>query len=128
MQAFLQRELGGGFVVESAGTNRESAGQPANPYSLKCLELRGMDLPGHASRWIGELGLGEYAHIVCVGEQEKAAVLALLDDHSVPVIIANEENGGIPNPYQKGWNAYQTCARVLGQVMPKVAQIIRQAA
>ena len=129
MQAFLQQALGNDFVVESAGTNRESAGQPANSYSLKCLELRGIDLKGHTSRWIGDLSLADYAHIVCVGADEKAKVIEQFGDSELPVImIANEENGGIPDPYEKGWNAYQVCAGTIRRVMPQVAQYIKQAA
>lgn len=130
MQAILQRQLGDGFVVESAGINRGSAGQPANPYSISCMKTRRMDISNHISRWVGDLHLGDYAHIVCVGENERMHVVDMLDDRNTytEVIVANEKNGGIPNPYELGWNAYQQCASTLARVMPKVARGIRQAA
>ena len=124
MQAFLQRDLGDDFIVESAGISREAAGQPANSYSIKCLALRDMNLRGHTSRWIGELDLGAYTHIVCVGQEEKDAVLYLLNGRGIPVIIANEAGGGVPNPYEQGWNAYQKCAATISRVMPPIADAI----
>lgn len=51
----LQRELGGGFVVTSAGLDKTLAGRPANRRSVACMQERGLDLSGHTSRWIGSL-------------------------------------------------------------------------
>ena len=53
MSALLQRELGDGFLVESAGLDRDLAGRPANYRAVDCLQQRGLDLSEHVSRWIG---------------------------------------------------------------------------
>src|ERR1700742_1861869 len=76
MQAVLQRHLGAKFLVESAGIDRALAGRPANHRSVACLHERGIDLGGHASRWIGDLDLAQYTWIVCVGADEAAEVRA----------------------------------------------------
>src|SRR3982751_334371 len=108
MQAVLQQQLGAGFRVESAGVSRELAGRPANHRSVACLRERGVDLSGHVSRWIGDLHLDQYRWIVCVGHDEADQVRSTLGAGSaaVPdparVIVANADQGGIPDPYELG--------------------------
>lgn len=70
MQAVLQHHLGPTFRVESAGVTPALPGRPANHRSVTCLQERGVDLSGHVSRWIGDLELGHYRWIVCVGPAE----------------------------------------------------------
>jgi protein-tyrosine-phosphatase len=127
MQALLQKELGDGFQVESAGIRKEAAGQPANENSLVCMHERGIDLNGHRSRWIGNLDPSDYAYIVCVGEKEAEEVAEMpgFDPKETTLLIANGENGGVPNPFQKGLPAYRECLALLDTVMPQVADIIR---
>ena len=69
MQGVLQNLLGSAYLVESAGVSRELAGRPANNRSVTCMNERGIDLRGHSSRWIGDLDVGEYKWIVCVGRE-----------------------------------------------------------
>ena len=78
MQAVLQQHLGAAFLVESAGVRRELAGRPANHRSVACMKERGVDLNGHVSRWIGDLDLGQYRWIVCVGHEEADMVRSAL--------------------------------------------------
>jgi protein-tyrosine-phosphatase len=126
MTALLQQELGDEFRVEGAGTNPEAAGSPANPHSVVCMEERGIDLSTHVSRWVGALDLNQYTHIVCVGEVEAQQVLSFLGpDSKVVVTIANKENGGVPNPYQLGLDAYRDCLTLLDQIIPEIAKTIR---
>ncbi|MFZ5721612.1 MAG: low molecular weight phosphatase family protein [Pseudomonadota bacterium] len=124
MQMVLQQHLGAAFVVESAGVNRELAGRPANHRSVACMKERGVDLSGHVSRWIGELDLGQYRWIVCVGRDEADQVRSALGEHPASVIIANEHQGGIPDPYDLGLAGYRDCLALLDQVMPYVARRI----
>ncbi|MBS0631197.1 MAG: hypothetical protein JSS11_04730, partial [Verrucomicrobia bacterium] len=102
MQAVLQRQLGEGFRVESAGIIQELAGRPVNHRSVTCLQERGIDLSGHVSRWIGSLDLNQYRWIVCVGPAEAEQVRARLGESASGVIVANAERGGIPDPYEHG--------------------------
>jgi len=40
------------------------------------------------------------------------------------VMVANEHQGGIPDPYELGLAGYRDCLALLDQVMPPVAQQI----
>jgi protein-tyrosine-phosphatase len=90
MQAVLQQHLGATFIVESAGLRKELAGRPANYRSVACMKERGVDLSGHVSRWIGDLDLGQYRWIVCVGHDEADEVRSALSADSASVMVANE--------------------------------------
>ena len=125
MQAVLQHHLGAAFLVESAGLDRELAGRPANHRSVACMKERGVDLSGHVSRWIGELDLSQYRWIVCVGHAEADKVRSVLAASPASVMVANEHRGGIPDPYELGMAGYRDCLALLDQVLPHVAQRIR---
>jgi protein-tyrosine phosphatase len=127
MQAVLQQYLGAGFLVESAGVCEELAGRPANHRSVACLKERGVDLSGHVSRWVGSLDLTQYQWFVCVGNDEADQVRFLLDADKSCVIVANEHQGGIPDPYELGLAGYRDCLALLDEVMPQVARRISQA-
>ena len=127
MQAVLQQHLGAAFLVESAGLSKELAGRPANYRSVTCMKERGVDLSGHISRWIGDLDLDQYRWIVCVGREEADKVRSALSPDSASVIVANEDQGGVPDPYELGMSGYRDCLALLDRVMPHVAQHIRGA-
>lgn len=124
MQAVLQQHLGAAFLVESAGVSKELAGRPANNHSVTCMNERGVDLSGHTSLWIGDLDLDQYRWIVCVGHDEANKVRSALGPVSANVMVANEHQGGIPDPYGLGLAGYRDCLALLDQVMPNVAQQI----
>jgi protein-tyrosine phosphatase len=127
MQAVLQEHLGAAFRVESAGVDRALAGRPANHRSVACMRERGVDLGGHVSRWIGDLDLDQYRWIVCVGQDEADKVRSALGAGSARVMVANADEGGIPDPYELGLAGYRDCLALLDEVMPHVAQRIRGA-
>ena len=124
MKAVLQQHLGTAFLVESAGLTKELAGRPANHRSVECMKERGVDLSGHISRWIGDIDLSQYRWVVCVGRDEADKVRSILSPISAKVIIANEHQGGIPDPYELGLAGYRDCLALLDQAMPHVAQLI----
>ena len=124
MQAVLQHHLGAAFLVESAGVREELAGRPANRRSVACMKERGVDLSGHVSRWVGNLELEQYQWFVCVGRDEADQVRSLLGADKTRVIVANEDRGGIPDPYELGLAGYRDCLALLDEVMPHVARIV----
>lgn len=124
MQAVLQLHLGANYLVESAGMSKELAGRPANGRSVACMKERGVDLSGHISRWIGDLNLDQYRWIVCVGQDEANKVRSIFGAGSATVMVANEQQGGIPDPYELGLAGYRDCLALLDQVMPSVARQI----
>lgn len=127
MQAVLQQHLGPAFLVESAGVHVELAGRPANQRSVACMKERGADLSSHVSRWVGNLDLDQYQWFVCVGHDEADQVRSLLGADKSRVIVANEHQGGIPDPYELGLAGYRDCLALLDEVMPHVARRISQA-
>jgi len=127
MRAVLQQHLGAAFLVESAGVRKELAGRPANHRSVSCMKERGVDLSVHVSRWVGDLDLDQYQWIVCVGHDEADQVRSLLGADKTRVIVANEHQGGIPDPYELGLAGYRDCLALLDDVMPHVARRISQA-
>ncbi len=124
MQAVLQQRLGAAFRVESAGVSQALVGRPANDRSVACMKERGVDLSGHVSRWIGNLDLDQYRWIVCVGHDEADKVRSTLGAGAASVMVTNEHQGGIPDPYELGLAGYRECLALLDQVMPHVAQHI----
>ena len=124
MRAVLQQHLGPAFLVESAGVRKELAGRPANHRSVSCMKERGVDLSVHVSRWVGDLDLDQYQWIVCVGHDEAEKVRSALGAASSSVMVANADEGGIPDPYELGLEGYRDCLALLDQVMPQVAQQI----
>lgn len=127
MQAVLQRHLGTEFLVESAGLTKELAGRPANYRAVACMQERAIDLSSHRSRWIGDIDLTQYRWFVCVGRDEAEQVRSLLRKSTATVIVANEDDGGIPDPYDLGMPGYQHCAALLDRVMSHVARQISEA-
>jgi protein-tyrosine-phosphatase len=89
------------------------------------MKERGIDLSGHVSRWIGDLDLDQYRWIVCVGHDEAARVRSALGGDLATVIVANAEQGGIPDPYEFGMAGYRDCLALLDRAMPPIAQHIR---
>lgn len=128
MQVVLQQQLGDAFVVESAGLTKELAGRPANHRSVACMQERGIDLSSHKSRFIEDLeNLNQFHWVVCVGPDEADKVRAILGESSASVLIANEDHGGIPDPYELGMDGYRDCLALLDQIMPDVARRISRA-
>lgn len=126
MAAKLQRMLGDGYKVESAGTNFESVGQPANEHSVLCMREEGFDLSGHQSRWVVDLKLNRFSAIVCVDETIALEVESLLKMQEVSGVVVMAPDGGIDNPFKKGLIAYRACVARLDEVLPPIAQRIRE--
>jgi len=129
MAVLLQKELGDEFQVESAGTFKkwgEWPGEPANGHAILCLEEMGIDISDHRSRWIGDLDLSSFSHIVCVNEKAlDNTVLFLAGYRGAKIIVANGNYGGIPDPYGKGLGAYRECLSLMEKVVPDIANQIR---
>jgi len=126
MKVILQQHLGSDFIVESAGLSRDLAGRPANYRSVACMRERGVDLSGHMSRWIGDLDFDLYRWIVCVGQEEADKVRSILHADRARIMVANEQHGSIPDPYESGMAGYRRCVDLLDQVMPGIAEQIRE--
>lgn len=126
MEAMLRHELtsrGVEVEVESAGLLKEAEGQKAFECSVLEMRDRGLDISGHTSRHVGSVGdLTRFDLVVCVGKPEADRVTAFEPRLEGRVVVANEANGGIPNPWEKGDEAYRTCALTIVSVMGEMAE------
>ena len=126
MEAMLRHELsvrGVEAEVESAGLLKEAEGQDAFASSVKEMRDRGLNISQHKSRHVGSIGeLTQFDLVICVGRPEADRVVALEPILADRVVVANEESGGIPNPWEKGDEAYRTCALTIVSVMSQIAE------
>ena len=105
-------------TIESAGYMEAAKGQPANPEWIGLREeTPGVDLSGHVSRWTGDLDLREFDLIVCMEPNAVDEVRKQGVPETTSVVLANEAEGGIPNPYQQGPDAYRNCYRAIVSVV-----------
>lgn len=116
LRHLLERQGITDVEVESAGLRESAAGQPMAEFSIKELEDRGISADGHVSRYIGTIDTASLSHILTVGQAEADQILS--HPHfpvPVPVIVLNLARGGIPNPWEKGAEAYRECADLIEQ-------------
>lgn len=125
LQVLLQKacdNAGHDVQVESAGIKESAAGQPAAPDSINFMRERGLDLSDHKSRWIESLDYNSYHFIVAI-DNEVMDRLRVLRPQGV-VIVANEQHGGVPNPWQKGTEAYRECALTMERCTKEIMEAI----
>ena len=120
----LQQLLGNEFSVESVGWFKNQIGEPASADAIVVMRELGIDISGHRARWIGNIAdLGQFSHIVCVNEDLRVKIRAILETDCT-VLVANEAGGGIPDPYKKGLNAYRDCLSILKCSLPGITEKI----
>jgi len=126
MAAFLQKELGDKFEVESAGLCEETAGRSAGECAIKCMMEEGIDISSQKSSWIKNVDLSEFSHIVSVDEEtEKMLSEHALGLRDIKFIVANEEQGGVFDPYGMDQHIYKECANLIEKSAAAIASQIR---
>ena len=99
------------IVVESAGTNA-TAGQMATTGAQRAVAKRGLDLRGHRSRDLVEVGSNGFDRFLCMTSGHAAFVRSL----GVPpqkIEVVNAERGGVPDPFGGTDQDYESTAQVL---------------
>lgn len=124
MAAFLQRDLGDRFQVESAALWKKGIGDPTNENSILCMKDVGIDVSGHRVCWIGDFDLTQFSHIVCVNTEMAGKIRGFLEGNA-KVLVVNEDDGGLPDPLGKGMSAYQACFAIIVRDLPRLASLIR---
>lgn len=110
--------------VESAGISKKAQeGAPAAEHAVSVLAEEGIDISNHRSRWIGDISLVDFDYILCVGEEEAAAVRGRIPSYpgigDIPSISFDtfvemlNEPDGIPNPYGKSVEEYRECLKTI---------------
>lgn len=126
IEALLQKALLDMFardvIVESAGTHPECGGHNANEHSVTCMDKVGINLQEHRSRYIGDLNLDEFFMVVVAEPHMKDVVHGIAP--SKTVLVANETEGGISNPFGKGPEAYDECVVAIRRSIPELLRSI----
>ena len=113
--------------AESAGTSEEPDGQPAHEHSIACMDERGIDIRSHRSRRVRRIDLTQFDLIVCAEPPQVEVVRSLCP--TANVILGNGPEG-ISNPWEKGPDAYRSCAetmeKVTAEVVARLTELNRQ--
>ncbi len=118
IEAFIRREICArgvsGIAVESAALVFNAAGQPVNPHAKKIMRERDIDLSGHVSRYIGDIGaIDRFGTVLCVLREDVGLFRALFPAYRGRIVIMNEKNGGIPAPFRGQKSAYDESVAVI---------------
>lgn len=106
--------------IESAGLMESAAGQPMAEFSMNELRRRTINCEDHVSRFVGTIDLSSFDIVLTVGETE-AEQIRHFPGCPETVVVLNGENGGIPNPWEQGENAYRDCAVTIAQSIARFA-------
>lgn len=107
------------IAVASAGI-AAADGLPASEHAVACLAALGIDLREHRSASIESQDLASIDHFVCMGQRHAEVLVALGVDRE-RIRIANQEDGGVPDPFGMDLSAYQQTAHVLAEVAAGIA-------
>lgn len=119
LQAILQKALNDRGVdaeVSSAGLVDHETPVPASPNAQAIGVELGFDLSGHRSRMAKDLNPSEYDHVYCM-ERKLAIRLEALGYTNVESVDRED----VPNPWEKGIEAYRETARVLVAASTKIS-------
>lgn len=123
LQAALQKQRRGDVLVESAGVDEvASTHQPASEHAIACMDERGLELRNHRSRRVSEIALTGYDLILVMDSAHIPQLKGFGVPETTAFAVVNEEHGGVPNPYQKGLEAYQETAKVLEEVASEIVR------
>lgn len=141
MEAFLRHEFqqkGIDFIeVKSAGIHpKATSGNSANEHSVKEMADRGIDISDHKATRVDEIDdLRQFDLILFVGSEEYSTFTLYVrknffeNDAFYFVLernfhVVNSDQGGIPNPFKKGPEAYKECAETIETAMKNIAEKI----
>ena len=111
--------LGIDITADSAGLIGE-VGRPASPEMLATAMEIGLSLSEHKSKLINSLDLRQYSRIYCVDDEIRDEVLKMKEVKEDQVIIFNDREGGVPNPFGKGLAEYHDCAEIIQREVEKI--------
>lgn len=123
-ERILSAGLWGCFIsntVESAGMLVESAeGQPAAAEAIQCLGQHYSGIENHKSRYIGSLpDLSVFDRVYCFEEKFVPGLIKFgIPTHKIKVYE-------LPNPWQKGLQAYYECAQAIGDFIPEIIEDLK---
>ena len=113
----LPDTLKGSVVVRSAGTNAYD-GLEAEPFAVRALLDRGIDISSHRSRVIDDMMLADADLILAMEQMHREYVRQLLPSGAELVRLlshfAPQQYGQeVPDPYGGSLETYKRCARTI---------------
>ena len=123
LRSLLQRYgIAENFEVASAGMKAGCGGTLANELAIAEMHSRGLDISKHLSQHVDGLDLASYNRIYTVAAAEARALVDRYDADPSRVFVLNEEEGGVPNPFDTPTQAaYESCATILWRVCEEIA-------
>lgn len=111
--------LGIDITADSAGLIGE-IGRPVSEEMLATAMEMGLSLSSHKSRLITSLDLRQYSRIYCMDDEIRDEVLKMKEVKEDQVVIFNDREGGVPNPFGKGLAEYKNCAEIIQREVEKI--------
>ena len=109
-------------TVDSAGI-AEKDPTPASDNARAVMKEHNLSLEGHTSKHVREVDLQSFDKILVVDQKTKEAVIAQGADAD-KVVILNEANDGVPNPYGGDIDVYRNCATSIDQLLDEFVETI----
>lgn len=119
-------ERGVDVLVESCGLlpRLEEEFTAANEHSVEMMQIEGLDISGHKPRHIDAVGdLSPFDAIIVVNDNVKAGVVEQGADED-KIIVLNGAGGGVPDPFNRGREAYVACIATIKASLPEVIAVL----
>ncbi|KKW19412.1 MAG: hypothetical protein UY63_C0014G0009 [Parcubacteria group bacterium GW2011_GWA2_51_10] len=114
-------------VVESCGVIQdllEGKFTAANEHSMAMVVEEGLDLSTHIPRHVTAVDLQSFDKIVAVTPTIKAKLIEEFGAPADRLVVLNEHEGGVPDPYELGRAAYVKCIATIKRELPSlIAQL-----
>ncbi|RJQ35802.1 low molecular weight phosphatase family protein [Candidatus Parcubacteria bacterium] len=96
----------------------------ANEHSIEMMSHEGIDISGHEPRHVSVVGdIGSFDAIIAVTDSVKSTLIELGADGE-RIVVLNGANGGVPDPYEKGRDAYVQCIATIKGALPDVIAVL----
>ena len=115
----------GDAVIVSAGVAANN-GDPATAEAIETMKSYGIDLSHHRSRHIDGLDLPRVDLFITMSDSH-ATILEGEGVDRKKIVVAAQEQGGIPDPYGGSLADYEQTAKVLDEVARSFAQTAKDA-
>ena len=126
----LPDTLKGTVVVRSAGTNAYD-GLEAEPFAVRALLDRGIDISSHRSRVIDDIMLADADLILTMEQMHREYVRQLLPSgaghvHLLSDFEPQQEGQEVPDPYGGSLETYKCCARTIATYLEWVVDHLQK--
>ena len=118
MQASLSKKLQDRnikAIIDSAGIAEKSP-TPASDNAKIAMREKGLSVDAHVSKHVRDVDMSSFDTIIAVDQKTRDALVEN-GASAEKIIILNEQNGGVPNPYGGDITVYRTCADSINDLL-----------